>query len=147
MTSTVAGYANKARRGEIKGVEPMAEERRDEGEGGAGRCIAGREIRENKAAISVYDGDPYIAMIERIRTPLSREEEGKGESQVKRKKMHFQAHTHFLPHEDVMDHGAPAKHDAEADEDRGDDRRCRVKLDECVQDHACGSHVHKGLIN
>lgn len=42
----------------------------------------------------------------------------------------------FLPHEDVMDHGAPAEHDAEADEDRCDDRRCRVKLDECVQNHA-----------
>lgn len=53
--------------------------------------------------------------------------------------MHFQAHTHFLPHEDVMDHGASAKHDAEADEDRRDNRRCRVELDECVQNHACGS--------
>lgn len=42
----------------------------------------------------------------------------------------------FLPHEDVMDHGASAKHDAEADEDRRDDRRCRMELDECVQNHA-----------
>lgn len=140
MTSTVAGYANKARRGEIKDVEPMAEEERDEGEGDAGRCIAGREIRENKVMISVVDGDPYIAMIERIRTPLSREEE----EEVKGKKC-ISRLTHFLPHEDVMDHGASAKHDAEADEDRRDDRRCRVKLDECVQNHACRSQ--KGLIN
>lgn len=35
MTSTVAGYVNKARRGELKDVEPMAGGRRDEGEGGA----------------------------------------------------------------------------------------------------------------
>lgn len=50
---------------------------------------------------------------------------------------------HFLPYEDVVDHGASAEHDAEADEDRRDDRRRRVELDECVQNHACGSHKYR----
>ena len=40
-----------------------------------------------------------------------------------------------LPHEDVVDHCAPTKHDAKAYENRRDDRRCRVKLDERVQYH------------
>lgn len=40
-----------------------------------------------------------------------------------------------------MNHGASTEHDAEADEDRRDDRRCRMKLDECVQDHTYGSYV------
>jgi len=35
-----------------------------------------------------------------------------------------------------VDHGASAEHDTEADENRRDNRRCRMELDERVQDHA-----------
>jgi len=38
-----------------------------------------------------------------------------------------------------VDHGASAEHDTEADENRRDNRRCRMELDERVQDHAYGS--------
>lgn len=72
MTSTVAGYANKARRGEIKGVEPAR--RGGEREGDADRCIVKYEKIKRQTG---YDGDPYIVMIEEIRTPLG-EESGKG---------------------------------------------------------------------
>lgn len=81
-------------------------------------------------------------MIEKIRTPLGRRAKrrkqigGKGGRRGAGKKCTFKR-THFLPYEDVVDHGASAKHDAEADEDRRDDRRGRMELDERVQDHAC----------
>jgi len=80
-------------------------------------------------------------MIEKIRTPLDRRTKRKADGgrwgSVK-KKCIFK-HTHFLPYEDVVDHGASAEHDTEADENRRDNRRCRMELDERVQDHACGS--------
>lgn len=148
MTSTVAGYANKARRGEIKGVEPAGggggERRRGRGEGDADRCIAGLVKYEKIKRRTGYDGDPRIVMIEKIRTPLGRRPKrrkqigGKGGRRGAVKKCTFRR-THFLPYEDVVDHGASAKHDAEADEDRRDDRRGRMELDERVQDHACES--------
>lgn len=40
-----------------------------------------------------------------------------------------------LPHEDVMDHCASTKHDAKAYENRRNDCRRRMKLDECIQYH------------
>lgn len=60
MTSTVAGYANKARRGGIKGVVA------DGGRGGGTReremqakCIAGCEMRENKVRRSAMERSVY----------------------------------------------------------------------------------------
>lgn len=143
MTSTVAGYANKPWRGEIKDVEPAEKEEGEENEmqTGASPAVKYEKIKRRTG----YDGDPHIVMIEKIRTPLGRRTKGgkqegreEGWKMGKCKKKCIFRRTHFLPYEDVVDHGASAEHDAEADEDRRDDRRCRMELDERVQDHACG---------
>lgn len=148
MTSTVAGYANKARRGEIKGVEPGGKGRRGRREGDADRCIAFVVKYEKIKRRTGYDGDPRIVMIEKIRTPLDRRPKGEESRRGGRaedgepwKKNALSRRTHFLPYEDVVDHGASAEHDAEADEDRRDDRRGRMELDERVQDHAWESGI------
>lgn len=94
MTSTVAGYANKARRGKIKGVEPA--EREEEGEEKEMQTGASPVVKYEKMKRRTgYDEDPHIVMIEKIRTPLGHrtkgeEAEGKWEAV---KKMHFQAYS------------------------------------------------------
>lgn len=97
MTSTVAGYANKPWRGEIKNVEPAEKEEGEENEmqTGASPVVKYEKIKRRTG----YDGDPRIVMIEKIRTPLGRrtkggKQEGREEGWKMgkcKKKMHFQA--------------------------------------------------------
>lgn len=74
MTSTVAGYANKPWRGEIKDVEPAEKEEGEENEmqTGASPVVKYEKIKRRTG----YDGDPHIVMIEKIRTPLGRRTKG-----------------------------------------------------------------------
>jgi len=101
MTSTVAEYANKARRREIKGIEPARwrgkrEKRR--------RCrpvhrrSTGYEIRENKEANWLRRRSAYRDDRKNSHAVRSSNEERKGYHRQWRggsvlKKMHFQAHS------------------------------------------------------